>query len=523
MSHLSERSRFVLALATVAAVALLASVPGAWIRSTHGNQTSGDEPHYLVTAISLAVDGDLDVANQVRQERYRSFHEQLLAPQAATDPDGRKVVPHDPLLPALLALPMQLGGWLWARLSLALMAGLVAMTTLWTAVRRCEAGLGPATLVVAVCSGSATMAVYGSQVYPELPAALAVVVAVAAATFAADEVGVGEPGTGTVSIATASTGAAATATGDAVSGAGNNTTGPGAIRPRVVARMAAMGLRWPARLRVEDLVVVAAVVALPWLAVKYVPVAAAVAGLHLVRRWRGGARGVVGLVVGMYVVATVTYLGAHLAWYGGLTVYAAGDFFREQGSQMSVVGASPNLPGRARRLVGLFVDRDFGVATWQPAWILVVGGLAWLAARRPRNWEFVLLPSVVGWLTATFVAVTMQGWWFPGRQVVVVLPLLAIALAVWASRRRWVVVAVGMLGVAGLVTTAWLLVDGVAGRLTLVVDFALTSSPVLGLMRHVTPDYLTITATTWLVHGLWLIVLAGLATIGWRGHRGPAG
>ena len=33
---------------------------------------------------------------------------------------------------------------------------------------------------------------------------------------------------------------------------------------------------------------------------------------------------------------------------------------------------------------------------------------------------------------ATFVALTMQGWWFPGRQLVVVLPAAVLAIAWWA-------------------------------------------------------------------------------------------
>ena len=68
------------------------------------------------------------------------------------------------------------------------------------------------------------------------------------------------------------------------------------------------------------------------------------------------------------------------------------------------------------------------------------GGLAWLAGRRFRSSLLVGCIVAAGWATATFVALTMHGWWFPGRQVIVVLPLVAAAIASWASRRSRVLV-----------------------------------------------------------------------------------
>ncbi len=121
-----------------------------------------------------------------------------------------------------------------------------------------------------------------------------------------------------------------------------------------------------------------------------------------------------------------------------------------------------------------------------------------------------------GWATATFVALTMHGWWFPGRQVIVVLPLVAAAIASWASRRsRVLVVAVG-LGIAGFLTTGWLLADGLSQRLTLVVDFALVGSPVFAIARFAAPDYMLDTARTWVLHTAWLAVLVAVGWWGWR-------
>ena len=110
-----------------------------------------------------------------------------------------------------------------------------------------------------------------------------------------------------------------------------------------------------------------------------------------------------------------------------------------------MVGTEPDYLGRSRRLLGLLVDRGFGLAAWQPAWLLAVpaAGRPGQAPPAPAGppWP---LPLAAGWLVATFVALTMHGWWFAGRQVVVVLPLAALAVAWWAGpdRRRRLLLAV---------------------------------------------------------------------------------
>ena len=79
----------------------------------------------------------------------------------------------------------------------------------------------------------------------------------------------------------------------------------------------------------------------------------------------------------------VAFVAVHLAIYGGVTPYAAGSHFAD--GELTVVGDDPDYVGRSRRLVGLLVDRDFGLAAWQPAWLLLVPAVAALAARRPRR------------------------------------------------------------------------------------------------------------------------------------------
>lgn len=450
------------AVAVVAVVAALAGIPG---RATYGAHTTADEPHYVLTALSLAEDRSLDVSDETAAERWRAFHEVGLPQQASVQADGRQVVPHDPLLPALLAPAVAVGGWVGAKIALALMAGALAALLCWTAVRRFGVPLPTAAAVAALCGASAPFAVYGQQVYPELPAALAVTAAVAALT--------GPP---------------------------LRHGGSGAPAP------------------LSTTVAVVAVVALPWLAVKYVPVAAVLAVLALAQVWgprrTPSARAVV--LVTAFAVAGAGYVVGHLVWYDGLTVYAAGDFFAANGGQLSVVGTDPQYLGRSRRLLGLLVGQRFGLAAWQPLWLLMVPALAALLRRRPAGWTALAAPLAAGWLVATFVALTMQGWWFPGRQVVVVLPLAALAIAWWVGAGRARLAAAVALGLLGVWSHAWLAAQTAAGRITWVVDFFATADPWYRVWRLVLPDYLEVTGRTWALHGAWLAVVAVAAASAWR-------
>jgi hypothetical protein len=261
-----------------------------------------------------------------------------------------------------------------------------------------------------------------------------------------------------------------------------------------------------------------AVVALPWLGVKYAPVAGAVA---LVACWRlaraGQGRRALALA-GSLAAAGVAFLVLHRWWYGGWTPYAAGDHFVQ--GELSVVGTEPDYLGRSRRLVGLLVDRGFGLAAWQPAWLLAVPAVAALARRRPAGWAALAGPLAAGWLVATFVALTMQGWWFGGRQVVVVLPLAVLAVAWWAGLdpRRPVLLAVA--GGVGVLAHVWLVLEGAAGRITWAVDPTATADPLYRAWRLVLPDYLAMSRWTWALHGAWLVALAAWAAVAaGAGHR----
>nr|BFE83105.1 hypothetical protein GCM10020093_057060 [Planobispora longispora] len=119
----------------------------------------------------------------------------------------------------------------------------------------------------------------------------------------------------------------------------------------------------------------------------------------------------------------------------------------------------------------------------------------------------LLLPLAAGWLTATFVALTMNGYWWPGRQTVVVLPLaLLLILAFLRDRPRWLHRTGLALGVAGLVTYAWLLIDGYAVRITWVSGFERVGSPLHQGLRPLLPDYRAGWDGFWPLHLTWALV-----------------
>jgi hypothetical protein len=430
-------------------VAVVASL-GIGARATYGAQTTADEPQYLLSALSLWEDGDLDISDELADERYREFHEADLPEQTVALEDGRRVSPHDPLLPLLLAVPMGLGGWVVAKATLAVVGGAVAALTVWTARHRL--GLSPSTayLTAGVFWLAPPLAVYSTQVYPEIVAAFAVLAGFSAL------VGLFE--------------------------------------------------------RRGRIVLVLAVIALPWLAVKYVPVATVLAFAGLVRAGKGRRFP----LLTMFAVAGVVYVAGHLVIFDGLTAYAAGDHF--VGGEFTSVGSEINLWGRSTRLIGLLVDRGFGIAAWQPAFLIMPLVAGWAIARRREHGVATALWLVVaGWLVATFVALTMHGWWFPGRQLVVVLPIAVLLVGVWVdearSRRLRLVVPLGLLGVVAYV---FLAVEGLQESLTWVVDFGATANPFYRVVRTVLPDYMAPGTTTWVLHGVWTSVALVLGWLGWR-------
>lgn len=415
-------------MAALGLLTVLWCAPGIAVHATRATQVAVDEPQYLLSATSLYDDLDLDISDELSAERWRDYHDGRALPvQTKVLDDGRQVSPHDPLLPMVLAVPMGIGGWIAAKVVLALFAGALAAAMLWVAVERMGVPVRRAALAVGCFSLSAPLAVYATQVYPELPGALVV------------------------------------------------TIGIGAVLGSSRRSAVAAGV---------------AVVALPWLSVKYSPVAAVLASVALWRmpRYRGA-------LVAWFALSAVAFACIHEVIYGGVTPYAAGDQFT--GGESTVSGTDPNWLGRSRRVLALLVDADYGLAAWQPAYLLAIPAFA--AGIRRRSPLVVVLGA--GWLTATFVALTMHGFWWPGRQTVVVLPAAVLLIAAWASPR---VLTVGV--ATGAALWWWL----VLGGNTWVGHWH--TSPLLRPLLVPANDDARL--------AIWTVVAVGLLAIGWRSARG---
>ena len=110
----------------------------------------------------------------------------------------------------------------------------------------------------------------------------------------------------------------------------------------------------------------------------------------------------------------------------------------------------------------------------------------------------------------------MHGWWWPGRQVVVVLPLAVVAVAYaidsLPALRRVAIPAAAL----GVETWLWTTVDAITRRHVLVVDFHRTGNPWVRFWALFLPDGRTPTPVDAVLLAAWTFVLAGLGWAGWR-------
>ncbi|MEP7359727.1 MAG: hypothetical protein ABI847_20920, partial [Anaerolineales bacterium] len=152
-------------------LALLPWTSQVWLKT-------GDEPHYLVAAASLARDGDLDLRNNYDPAVYLDWYTaNNLTPHVKTRADGAEFLIHTYGLPFLIAPAFWLAGARGLGILLAglgaLLAGEVYLLS-YQVTRDWRASL-LGSLVVAL---SPPVIWYVFLVYPELPGALAVIIAI---------------------------------------------------------------------------------------------------------------------------------------------------------------------------------------------------------------------------------------------------------------------------------------------------------------------------------------------------------
>jgi hypothetical protein len=127
----------------------------------------------------------------------------------------------------------------------------------------------------------------------------------------------------------------------------------------------------------------------------------------------------------------------------------------------------------------------------------------------------------VGWVNAAFVAESMHDWSWPGRQVVIVVPLAVIATAWWVDQVPAARPVLGALTIVGLVFWTWLMVEVATGgtSFSLVVDLEGTGNPLYRAWRVVLPDYRNPTTFTPVLGTVWTAALVAVAVFGARSVR----
>jgi hypothetical protein len=385
---------------------------GVGLHATPGEDLSAGEAHVLLLTRSILDDGDLDLSDEYGAAAWRPFYGRQLLP--LTGPRARgQLEPIPAGFPLLCAPAYAIGGRIAVELWLAALAalGYVASAAIarrlvpepWATTGALAAGLSPPALVAA------------TTIAPD---------AVAASCLA---------------------GAAALAL---------------AARERPLPRLTT----WAGALLAP----------LPWLGVRFLFPGAvvAVAVFRWPRRRNRGLAGLVGLEVALF--STVLFVSVNDRLYGGLTPYAA----LAPGESATGASSLGEHLARWQRLLSLWVGRDEGVLRVAPAAALAFVAV-WLVVRSRREHLARALPDQIdievtaGFLVAVcaaavaaavFLAPTVAGPWFTGRELVCVFPLGG-ALASWGLRRY---PRVGRALVAlTLVATTWLLVavrvDGDAG------------------------------------------------------------
>jgi hypothetical protein len=137
----------------------------------------GDEPHYLILAQSLWRDHDLRIENNHERDDYREYFDRPLRPHyLARGVDGEIYSVHPIGLAVILAPVYALGGYTAVVIALTACGG-VAAAAAWAALRRDYRFRAGAWMAWAAVALSAPFVANSATVYPEIVAALCVIVA----------------------------------------------------------------------------------------------------------------------------------------------------------------------------------------------------------------------------------------------------------------------------------------------------------------------------------------------------------
>jgi hypothetical protein len=358
----------------------------------------GDEPHYLIITQSLLYDGDLQIENNHRRGDYHAYFGGDLRPDAIRrGRNGALYSIHAPGVPALVLPAFAIGGYHGVVVFLLLLAS-AACALAWWLAWRVTGSTSAAWFGWGAVALSPLYVLESFTVYPDGPGAAVVL-----------------------------TGFWALLRADWDREQRNTSWKPWLFHG-------------------------AALATLPWMHTRFAVLAAALAGLILIRLARGPHAAVKAIAfVSIPAVSAIAWLAFFVALYG------TPDPSAPYGPQMQ--NAFAYLPNG---LGGLFFDQGFGVLVTAPVLVAAFIGFR----RTPRlaiEWAIVAVPYL---LAVTTFAMWWAGWSGPSRFFVpLMLPLAIPAAATWASiRERGIRASI----CAALVVTCWLsavLVAGGGGQL----------------------------------------------------------
>ncbi|MCB0211654.1 MAG: hypothetical protein KDJ52_20115 [Anaerolineae bacterium] len=339
---------------------------------------TGDEPHYLLTAHSLVHDFDFDLTNNYNQFDYLDFYySKDIVRQVRIDAAGHEILDHHLGLPLLIAPAYALGGRYGVLAFQSLVAGLLAALTFKLAwyVSNNEVA---ALISTGFVFFSPPLLLYPYLVYPELVAALLTTIV---------------------------------------------------LYVIITARLTP----WTAML------VIGALILLPWLNRRFIPLALVLALLTVWSNWSLSRakdsllpRRQAVIITGLGVVLTVISIGLLLWFNSQLSTPARADVVLPPTGGL--------LWRRLARGVGWLVDQQRGLFVFAPIYMIAVCSLPLLLRdfwrHRSLNWV-LLVPFVLSLGLTAAAGGFWVAWELGPRFLVVALPALAPLLALaWQTYRH---------------------------------------------------------------------------------------
>lgn len=359
-----------------------------------GKFMGGDEPQYLFNAHSLAVDHDLDLAEEIflRENSYYLNPAKVIGGHGGWTHDGKWISKHRPGLPSLMApfyawgLYLGQGPRKTATVCLWLLAAWMVTEVFWLG-RLFTGREGPALLGAAGAALALPGLIYSNLAFPEI----------AAAAFAVS-----------------------------------------ALR---LMRSASRG-QW-------GLLLLAGILTayLPWFHERFAVLCLVLGAYFLARmHWRS-LKGLAAFALPCLVSAGL--LAAYFMWLYGQPY---------PGQEIHAQGAYLNPRGFWEGLSGIWVDAGEGMLTYGAIWLAAIAGLGWLARRRPSDGFWCLAMAGAVYVVAGLFADWFGGINPPSRYLVAAVPFLAVGLAAgahWGPPRYLLFVMV--LGALSLAASLWVM------------------------------------------------------------------